>query len=389
MSPPARSVPWLAKGFRPFFPLAAAYAVAAIGAWLHAVAARASVAPYFPPPYWHAHEMVHGFSAAVLAGFLLTAASNWTARETLVGARLGALAAAWVAGRAVVAVGHALPAPLVAAVDLAFLPGLLAGVGRPIVGSRSRRNYGLLALLVGLALANGAMHLGALGLLPGGLQRGAAAGVGLVALVVVVVSARVVPMFTRNATGAPVRVTPRADWLAFGGLAALVLADAAGAGPELVGPVAALTALALVLRSWGWGAWASRSVPLLWVLHVGHAFLPLALGLRALAAAGLAPSSAWLHAVGAGAIGTLALGMMTRVGLGHTGRPLVAGRAMTVAFALVIAGAGGRVLAAFAPAAQQATAVVVAGALWSAAFAVYLVACGPALARPRVDGRPG
>jgi uncharacterized protein involved in response to NO len=130
--------------------------------------------------------------------------------------------------------------------------------------------------------------------------------------------------------------------------------------------------------------------PLLWVLHLGHAFVPLGLLLRAASIwTAVVPSAAALHALTAGAIGTMTLGMMTRVGLGHTGRMLAVPRRMSVAFGAVVAGALLRVGAVFAPVSVYVPLVVVAGLSWTTAFVVYLSEYARALCAPRSDGRAG
>ena len=157
----------MAKGFRPFFLLAGGYAALIIALWLVALTGRVQLDGYLGPMYWHAHEMVFGFTAAVIAGFLLTAAGNWTGRETAIGGRLILLVALWVAGRVAFIAVAVLPRPVIAVADLAFLPALALVVGRALVATRNRRNYPVLAIVIALWLADLAVHLDANGVLPG------------------------------------------------------------------------------------------------------------------------------------------------------------------------------------------------------------------------------
>jgi uncharacterized protein involved in response to NO len=381
----------LAKGFRPFFLLAAGYAALALPVWLVLFATAGDAVPYFGPMYWHAHEMVFGFAVAVIAGFLLTATSNWTSLETAVGPALGALVVLWLAGRVAMLTAHLLPAGLGAALDLAFLPALAIACGRPIARARNLRNLVFLPLLSGLWLCNLGTHLGALGVRPEWLRLGSLVGVDLVVLAIVLVGGRVIPMFTRNATGrAEIAGEPRLDRLALICVAAVALADALAANAQLLAMLCVAAGAATLLRTRRWGSRHAFREPLVWVLHVAHAFVPLGMLLRAASIWTRAvPSAAALHALTAGAIGVMTLGMMTRVGLGHTGRMLAVPRRIAAAFAAAIFGALLRVGAAFGPPSLYAPLVVLAGALWSAAFVVYLAEYARALASPRVDGRPG
>jgi uncharacterized protein involved in response to NO len=379
------------KGFRPFFLLAAAFAAAIVPVWLLALLGHVDPGSYLGATYWHAHEMVFGFAVAVIAGFLLTAVGNWAQRETVVGLPLLGLAALWLAGRAAVTFAPALPRGLPAAVDLAFLPALIVVIARPIVASGNRRNLVLVAILTVLFLANAAIHLDALGVLPGWRRRGSLLGVDVVVLVILVIAGRVFPMFTRNATDAPsIRSHKWLDLGAIGAMALLVVLDAAlpEAAPTAV--VSAVVGALAAARAVHWGAARSARHPLLWVLHVGYAWIPVGLLLRAAAAfTSAVPPPAATHALTVGAIGTVTLGMMTRVTLGHTGRRLVAPRPVVAAFALIVLASLARVAAPLASPALYRAWVIGAGALWSVAFALYLFCLAPALVTRRPDGKPG
>jgi len=376
-------VPLLAKGFRPFFLLAAAFAVAAVPTWLLAFATNADFAAYLGPAQWHAHEMVFGFSTAVIAGFLLTAAGNWTGRETATGWALGLLAAAWVLGRLALLLADALPSGVAAALDLAFLPLLAAACGRALFAAKNRRNYAFLALLSALFAANLGVHLGALGVRPEWTRLGSLVGVDLVILAIVMIGGRAIPMFTRNAARVDgIRNVPWLDRAAVLGALSIVVLDAVG---RHAGIAAGITGVVVLARMATWGTRHTARHPLLWVLHVGHAFVALGFLLRAVSAV---PSSAALHALTAGAIGTMTLGMMTRVTLGHTGRMLAVPRSVAWGFGAVVAGALVRVIAPFMPS-LYVPLVTVAGLVWSAGFAIFIAAYAGALLSPRVDGKPG
>lgn len=388
---PARAVPApLAKGFRPFFPGAAAWAVLAVPLWLLVLLGRVAPGDYLPGPFWHAHEMLFGFTLAVVAGFLLTAIGNWTARETAVGWPLAGLAALWAAGRVALLLADHLPRGVPAAIDLAFLPLLLLACARPVVATRNRRNYQFLWMLAGLWAANLAMHLGALGTAPEWLGRGGRVATGLYVVMVLVITGRIVPLFTRNATGAPgIRNLPAADRVAVGSALGVAVLDALGAVADVIAPVAAVAAAAVVVRARHWGARAAARHPLLWILHAGHAWVAAGFGLRALAPVAPAAGMAALHAFTAGALGALTLGMMTRVTLGHTGRPLQAPPVMTAAFAAVLLAGVVRVGGILRGPDAFIGSVLASGTLFALAFASWLAVYARVVVTPRADGRPG
>jgi uncharacterized protein involved in response to NO len=385
--------PVLAKGFRPFFLLAAVYAVIMVPLWLAVVNGKLAPSTYLQPSVWHAHEMTWGFASAVVAGFLLTAVGNWTQRETATGALLAGLVLLWVAGRSAMLFAAALPRGVPAAVDLAFLPGLAIVLARPLLATNNRRNLMVVAILIALFAANLVVHSEGLGVLPSGSARGATLlSVDLIVLLILIISGRIFPMFTRNATGvAAIRSIPWLDRACVAAMAALLLVDAlARPGDALSAILAGVVGLLAAARAVHWGARHSLRDPLLWVLHAGYAWVVVGLLLRGAAGVlGAPPSSAATHALTVGAIGTLTLGMMARVALGHTGRQLVAPSSMTAACVAITLAALVRVLVPWLAPAHYAVGLFATGVLWVLAFAVFLVAYAPMLCRPRVDGRPG
>jgi uncharacterized protein involved in response to NO len=381
-----------AKGFRPFFLLAAAFGVATVGFWILMFAGVATPPAYLDPFNWHAHEMVYGFTAAVIAGFLLTAVGNWSERETLVGAPLLALGGLWVAARVAMAAPGLFPRGVPAILDLSFLPLLMAALGKPLIAARNRRNFVMLAIVAALFLANVVIHLDALGIVaPGSARSASFFAIDVVLLMIVVIAGRIFPMFTRNATGvASIRTIPLLDRLSVAGMASIALLDALALDVRVVGTACAVTALVAAARAVHWGAQHSFRQPLLWVLHAGYAWVVIGLLLRGAAAwTSAVPASAAIHALTVGAIGTLTLGMMARVSLGHTGRMLTVGPAMHAAFVAVTIAAALRVAVPILVPEAYLPGLVVTGALWALAFGIYVVVHAPILVRPRADGKAG
>jgi len=383
--------PALALGFRPFFLMAGLSAVTLMPLWSLAYARPSAIQGYLAGPLWHGHEMIFGFAGAVIAGFLLTAVPNWTGVPGHKGRTLAGLAALWLAGRIVVYFNGSLPWPLVMLVDVSFLPTLAAAITPALVRTRNYRNLGIPPLLLGAALVNFLIHWDAR---QGGMMLANAAmqaAMDVVVVLIVFIGGRVVPFFTQNALREPVRGSNWTDrWSLYAVLAVAVLDLAAGM--ELAAGFAALAAtLVNALRMRGWRSFATRHQPILWILHLGYVWVVAGLTLKAISSfSGAVPWTLAIHGLTAGAIGTFTLGMMSRVALGHTGRPLHVKPAIVAAYVSVNLGAMLRILAPFiVPASSSLIGVHVAGALWASAFLLFVLVYTPILTTQRIDGRPG
>jgi uncharacterized protein involved in response to NO len=373
-------------GFRPFYLLAALLAVLNVPVWILQWHGELTQAGYLSGAALHAHEMVFGFAAAVIAGFLLTATRNWTGLPTPAGRTLAALALLWVAGRVTMLTG---PAALAMIVDVAFLPLVALALWSPLKRSGNRNLFfvGLLLLIAGANLLFHLSRTGVLALPPTVFEHAALA---LVAVIVALMSGRVTPAFTRNAIpAAQIRRNDRLDVAAIGSLAAALLAWLAHAPAGLLVPLAIAAAGLNAVRLAGWDPLSTRRAPILWILHLSYAWIPLAMLLLALSALTSAVTPAlFIHALGAGAIGGTIIGMITRTARGHSGQPLTAGRAETAAYLLVHAGALIRVFGPLVMPAHYGPLLIAAAFAWSAAFLIYLLRYWPMLAwAPRGEAR--
>jgi len=376
-------------GFRPFYLGAAAFAVLAVPLWV------AQYLGWLPEHAgqvlhlsfgWHMHEMVFGMAVGVVVGFLYTAGYNWTGLWTPTGARLRALAALWLAGR--LAMLLAAP-PLAIAVDLLFLPAAAWPLWRVMRQAGNSRNYFLVGLLGLLALANAVFHAASQGWIAVAPSAPVQGAVLVIVMMEAAIGTRVIPMFTRNgAPGTTPLVQPKLDRWSLGTLAATALAWVAAMPAWLFAPLALVAAALILLRLWRWQAMHTLHVPLLWIMHLSYAWIAAGLVLLALARCQLLGSSAGFHALTVGSMAGLILGMITRTALGHTGRPLKAGRGERAMFVLIQVSAVARVAAAL-DLGSQPLLLTVSGACWTVAFLAYLAVYLPYLCTARTDGKAG
>ena len=375
-------------GFRPFFLFGALWAAVAMFLWIMALSGALDLPTRFDPVSWHAHEFLFGYLGAVLAGFLLTAVPNWTGRLPLVGWPLAALFALWGAGRAAVLVSALLPPGIAAVIDLAFPLVLGATILREIVAGRNWRNLMVLGLLAVFTLANATFHLEAARGEYAAQGTGLRLGLATAIMMIGVIGGRIIPSFTRNwlaREGRDARPTPpmqRFD-------KAVLLASIAALLLWVFLPFDTITAAALLalgllhlVRLSRWQGHQTGAEPLVWVLHLSYAFIPLgAVGLGIAGLTGGGGSAAAQHLWMAGAIGSMTLAVMTRATLGHTGHPLLADRATLAIYLSLFGAVAARLGAELLPMLTH-----VSGLLWLFAFGGFALVYGPLLLRTNAKG---
>lgn len=378
--------PLLRLGFRPFYLLAAAFAVVAIPVWLLRYYGLLQGLIHVDLS-WHAHEMVFGFAIAVIIGFLYTAGRNWTGLWTPRRGPLAAIALLWLAGR----IAMLLTQPLfAAAVDLLFLPVAAVPLYRVLRSANNKRNLFLVALLMLLALCNLGFHAARLAWLPISPLQPVHAAILVIAIIETAIGGRVIPHFTANAVrdAQPV-INERRDRITLILTAGAALAWALSLPAPFIAGVAAAAAVAQMTRLAGWKPFCTLHNPLLWILHASYAWLVLGLLLLAMSALGLASASAAFHVLAIGAMAGLIMGMITRTALGHTGRSLRAGRGETVMYLLMQVGVASRFLAAVGPVGLRDLGLLLSAACWTVAFLIYAVIYGPYLFHARIDAKEG
>jgi len=375
-------------GFRPFYWMAACLALVAIPVWLLQYQGILSPWAGLSGLEWHVHELIFGYAVAVIAGFLLTAAQNWTGQPMPTGRSLMALAALWLAGRVLLPFA---PLILSAPVDLAFLPLLAWTLHQRLRLTANRRNDFAPRLLVGMALLNLGFYLGHAGWWPVSPLLPLIATLYLIVTLEVIIAGRIVPMFTRNAL--PGVRQYRIDWIEriIAPLTALILLTDLSPlqGRGLAALNFALAVLHLV-RWTGWAPFATWRKPLLWILHLSYLWMALGIALAGFAVLNTVSWVAVFHLLGIGATGGLTLGMLTRTALGHTGRLLKAATTETLAYSAIALAALLRIAPVLFPLPGSMDGWLWAAAgCWCAAFILYLSKYSAILFRARVDGKPG
>lgn len=372
-------------GFRPFFFFGSVYAGAIILVWLPAFYGELQLSTAFAPRDWHVHEMLFGYIAAVVAGFLLTAVPNWTGRLPLQGRPLALLFSAWVAGRLAVSISAWIGWGAAAAIDSLFLVLLAAAAAREIIAGRKWNNLKIVVIVSLLAGGNIAFHLEAH--FSGLAEYATRAGVAMVIILIALIGGRIVPSFTRNWLA---RQAPGQMPSPFGRFDAVTMAVTV---PVLalwvVRPLEKSTGALLlacgvlhIVRLARWTGYRTFADRLVLILHVAYAFIPAGFILSAFSALDIIAPSGGIHAWTGGAIGAMTLAVMSRATLGHTGRRLEASPATHLIYASVIVAAVARVCAVL-EIDHTGALLIVAGIAWAAAFLGFAAAYSVALWSPR------
>lgn len=384
----------LAYPFRPFFLLAGIYGALTIVAWMSYLFGGLALPLGWSSLHWHSHEMLFGFATAAISGFMLTAMCNWTGAPPLQAGGLLALVGLWLAGRIAMWTASYWPTGVVAIIDWLYLPVLGFYVLRVLLRYGNKRNLLLGVIILLLSLANLMMHTGFISGAVHWLQLGQVAAFNVITLIMLVIGGRIIPLFSANwlrnrgANAAVVTTSPRLDRIALISTALLIPAAFFTQQPWLTAALALVAALSNGLRLYGWSGWSTRAEPLLWILHVGYGWIVVSLLLKSAAAMQLVAPGVWQHALGVGAMGSLILGVMTRVALAHTGRALQLPDFALLIYLAISLAALARVLAALGWI-NYSGGVMFAASCWTLAFSLFVLIYWPILTQIRVDGRPG
>lgn len=388
-------IPLLRLGFRPFFLAGALFSIIAITLWLLMYRGTVNFMPLGGGYWWHIHEMVFGFSCAIIAGFLLTAVQNWTGLRGVQGNVLASLFLLWLVGRVCLLFPNVLGATISTMVDIAFLPCVAFVLAKPIWAIKQYHNLFFVPLLIIFTLANIQMHASIYYPNLVLMQYAGYAGVMLITLLISVMTGRVTPMFTANGTQtAKVIALPILDKLANGSLALvtilLLLHPFIGINNFYIGLILIFAGVFQTIRWLRWRPWITFSVPLLWSLHVSikaMAFGLILLGLSYFITE--IPTNHVWHLLTIGGIGGVILAMISRVSLGHTGRSLQAPKLMPLAFITIVFASVLRTFGPWLLPEKTMLFIDVSGFFWIVSFSLFVIIYGPMLLKARLDGRPG
>ncbi|MDF2176638.1 NnrS family protein [Aliiglaciecola sp. CAU 1673] len=390
-----RIPPILRQAFRPLFLSGAVFSALAVLVWGMYLSGYVLPQPFGGMRFWHAFEMLFGFAGAAVVGFLLTAVQNWTGLRAIHGKALALLVGFWLVARMMMFCGHTPAFWFLAFANSGFFLLAAIAMARLLIAAQNYRNLFLVALLLLMAVAS---LFSLLSVQLGDNQwfiTGTRSALMIIATMMVIIGGRVIPMFTANGTGTLRKpAIPWLEGLALSlswGLAIITLCGGLSRLPSwLLSALFGLAALANTLRLGRWLTAKAFNVPLVWSLHLAYAFIPLGFALFSLHFAGVAVTfSTALHALTAGAMGSLILAMISRVSLGHSGRAIVAHPLMSLAFMAVALAALTRILLGLIPSWQGHWTFMLSTVLWAGAYLLFVILYFPALTSARIDGRPG
>ena len=363
-------------GFRPFFFFGSVYAGAIILVWLPVFYGQLKLSTAFAPRDWHVHEMLFGYIAAVVAGFLLTAVPNWTGRLPLQGRPLMLLFSTWIAGRIAVSISAWIGWGPAAVIDSVFLILLAASAAREIIAGKKWGNLMIVAIISLLAAGNLAFHLEAH--FTGLAEYTTRGGIAVVITLIALIGGRIIPSFTRNwlAKRSPGQMPApfsRFDVATVGVSVLVLLCWVVRPLDRTTGGLLLLCGGMHVIRLGRWGGYRTFADRLVLILHIAYAFIPVGFILTALSAFNFVAPGAGIHAWTGGAIGTMTLAVMSRATLGHTGQRLEASAATQLIYAAVLIAALARVCAGL-EVDHAGVLLVVAGFAWAVAFLGFAAA---------------
>ena len=379
-------------GFRPFFLGASIFSVVSILLWMCIYVFQLPLQfVEINMTQWHAHEMIYGYSLAVISGFLLTAVKNWTGEQTPHGPWLFGLFLLWVIARILFLFGTSLIF-IAALFDMLFMLSLIFAIASPIIKVRQWRQLAILSKIILLTIGNGLFYLGAAGLLEQGIYWGIYGGLLMIIALILTLGRRVIPMFIERGVGYPVQLVNH-KWI---DRSSLVLLLAFFIIFVFVGnkQISAIISLALffitTIRLFGWHTPGIWKKPLLWSLFIAFIFIDLGFLLFAVSDLLNIPTMLAFHAFSYGGIGIVTLGMMSRVSLGHTGRNIQSPpRILTLSFILLLVGGVCRVLLPIFDMDHYVTWILLSQIFWAVAYLIFVISYAHILIKPRIDGQFG
>lgn len=385
---PANSFALFNLGFRPFFMLAGWSAVILMSLWALLYTNTLQLNNYYGFIDWHSHEMLFGYAASVIAGFLLTAVRNWTGVQTITRTPLAILVIIWLLAR--ILPFTPVPGVLIALVDISFFLLLALAVAHPIVKAKQWHNLIMVAIISTFMLADILVQIQHLGITSASLIPGNTLALYSILMIIQVLTGRVMPFFTRVVVpDTQVTERPALEKVLLYTLILLGLADVFTVNGLVIAALSAVLLIAHLMRVWPWFSRPVLNIPILWVLYAGYLWLLIGFALKLLVGLDLVTNNLSVHAWTVGVIGITTYGMMARVSLGHTGREMIPPKLVVFGFYLLFIAALVRVFLPLIAMSQYLLWIDISIVLWITAFLLFSIAYTPILTAPRVDGQEG
>ena len=384
------SVPLFRLAFRPFFWFASLFSVLAITLWAVHLLGIATFSPVGGVHFWHVHEMLFGFSSAIVVGFLLTAVQTWTGKPSIKGYSLMGLFAIWALTRLLLLLANADFTILAIVLDVSFLPLAAYFLARPIILAKQWRNIMFVPILLMMAVLNALMYFALYGHIATSYVAISHIMVLMMSLVMSIIGGRVFAMFTANGTKTQrVQAIPTLEAISLVSLVLVILSYLLQLSAEIKGGLLLIAGSANFIRALRWRIWVTFTTALVWPLHLSYWFMCLGLLALGLVQLGLSNSASLAyHCITVGGIGLMILAMISRVSLGHTGRMIQVGNIMAMAFGVLAIGAICRVLLPLVWQQYQVSWVLSALA-WIIGYSVFVIKYASVLFSARIDGRDG
>jgi uncharacterized protein involved in response to NO len=379
-------------GFRPFFLGAGIFSVISIAVWMLVYFSYLTLnTSNISISQWHAHEMLYGFSMAVVAGFLLTAVKNWTGLSTASGRLLMVMFSFWCVARMSFLFGTAL-LPLAMAADLLFGLMFIVVITIPIVKAKQWMRMAVVSKVFLLWIGNILFYLGYLGIMTNGMQYSINGILLLFIGLILMIGRRVIPFFIERGNETRVQLK-HYKWLDISMLAVFIglFLNVIFIQNPSVTTIFSWTLFVLNgYRLFNWHAKGLWRVPLLWSLYLSAWLINVGFSFYGLQAQYSGLSIATLHIFTIGGIGLMTLSMMSRVSLGHTGRDIRKPHAwLKFAFAGLITSVLFRSILPMLTSQLYKNWVYVASIFWILSFAIFVVIYTPILLKPSADGAFG
>lgn len=383
-----KSLPVWELGFRPFFLFGSVIGIALMLIWLFFQNGISVNFNYYDPITWHAHEMIFGFALAIIIGFLLTSSQNWSGKEGIKGTKLKVLFFLWLAARVVPFISNL--KLLNALVDLSFLILSSTFLLFYLSDKKQLKNQGYLFFLSLMFIGNLMVHLQMVGLVENIARKGLLLGIASIILIITLISGRIFPFFTnKSVENAKVKSYKAIDYLALLSIFLLIIGEQFFENTKFVSIVSLIAGLIHFFRWISWNPWQTRKVPILWILYLGYFWIIVGFILKGLSGfIGLMPSLG-IHAWTVGGISILIYAMISRVSLGHTGRPIKASKLIVSGYIILNISAITRVFMPLYMPEWYVQAIFYSACFWIFAFILFIFQYWKILISPRVDGKPG